>query len=70
MESDGACENDFDCAVCQGRFHRDRPLEEAIAEHEARKLKYSGYDCDGELCEVCDDCYDSIMKNFLNSFDC
>ncbi len=66
---DGQCENDFTCAACQGRFHRERPLKEAIKEDEARKMKYSGYDCDGESCEVCDDCYSQIMNNFLQHFD-
>lgn len=57
------CPDCFTCEACKKSFHRDRPIEQAYAEHEHRKQTIPDYDDGEEPVEVCDDCFNIIMRN-------
>lgn len=57
------CPNTFLCDCCQRIMHRANTKEQAQLEHEYRVLTLPNYPDDEETGEVCDDCYQEIMRN-------
>lgn len=59
------CPNSFTCAHCKKDYHRETPVEQQMKEHEERAKKLPDYRLDDGTVEVCDPCFQIIMRPYL-----
>jgi hypothetical protein len=66
MKDVNLCPNAYMCAVCRNEYHRGRPEEDTLAEHQYRMDNLPGYADKEPPVLVCDDCFKLVMAANLH----